>query len=95
MHLDTDPNANQLIGAANGVTTAGALIGALVSPQFSDVLGRRAAVATYALSCIISGAFQAGSVNMAMFIASRLLAGLGIGASFVPSRFQESTQTRC
>jgi MFS family permease len=79
MGLDTAPNATQLTGAANGCYIAGALIGSIMSSQASDVLGRKKSVFFASLISVLGGALQAGSVNIAMFIAARLVAGLGIG----------------
>ncbi len=79
MGLDTAPNATELFGAVNGVFIAGGLIGALLQSEQSDRLGRRKAVAVSCAISVIGGALQAGSVHIAMFIVSRLIAGLGIG----------------
>lgn len=80
MGLDTAPNATELFGAVNGVTLAGGLIGALLQSEQSDRLGRKKSVALSCAICVLGGALQAGSVHIAMFIVSRLIAGLGVGA---------------
>lgn len=79
MKLDTLPNANDLIGAVSGVFFAGGMIGAIGSSEITDYFGRRASISISCLVACIGGALQAGSINMAMFIAARLLSGLGIG----------------
>lgn len=79
MHLNTASNATQLMGAVNGVYIAGALIGSIVSSVISDSLGRKMSVFVAAAFEIVGGALQAGSVNIGMFIAARLISGLGIG----------------
>ena len=79
MGLDTASNATQLTGAANGCYIAGALIGALLSGQLSDILGRRKSVCVSSSIAVFGGALQTGSVHIAMFIVARLIAGLGIG----------------
>ncbi|KAK5032811.1 hypothetical protein LTS07_004221 [Exophiala sideris] len=82
MKLAKASNATQLVGAVNGVYIAGALIGSLLSSISSDVLGRRMSVFVSAFVAILGGALQAGSVHIGMFIAARLVAGLGIGSLF-------------
>jgi hypothetical protein len=79
MGLDTAPNASELIGAVNGVTIAGGLIGALLQSEQSDTLGRRKSVALSCAIAVLGGALQTGSVHIAMFIVARLIAGLGVG----------------
>lgn len=81
MGLDTASNATQLNGAVSGVYIAGALIGSILSSQTSDFLGRRWSVFIASTFAAVGGALQAGSINIAMFIASRLLTGFGIGMS--------------
>ena len=56
-----------------------AVIGSIVSTSLPEVLGRRMAVFLGAIMATIGGALQAGSVNMAMFIVFRLVAGVGVG----------------
>jgi MFS family permease len=84
MHLDTASNATQLLGAVNGVYIAGALIGSILSSYATDALGRRKSLSMTSALATVGGILQAGSVNMAMFIAARLIAGLGIGSSLPP-----------
>jgi len=79
MGLDTASNATQLIGAASGVFFAGGLIGALLQARQSDKLGRQNSVALSCAVAVLGGALQAGSVHIAMFIAARMIAGLGVG----------------
>lgn len=81
MGLDTASNATQLTGATNGCYIAGALIGALLSSQGSDVLGRKRSIVVASSLAVLGGALQAGSVHIAMFIVARLVTGLGIGTS--------------
>lgn len=57
----------------------GGLIGAVVQAPISDRFGRRVATGSAACLTILSGAQQAGSVHIAMFIVARLLCGLGAG----------------
>ncbi|KAH8655331.1 general substrate transporter [Xylariales sp. PMI_506] len=78
--LDTAPNAATLEGAINGLFQAGGLIGTLLSSTIADWLGRRKAIFISALLATVGGALQAGSVAMAMYLVSRFVTGLGIGA---------------
>ena len=90
MKLATLPNANDLIGAVSGVFFAGGMVGAIVTSEATDYLGRRISISISCLMAFIGGALQAGSVNMGMFIAARLLAGLGIGKYYAFSREVEA-----
>jgi MFS family permease len=64
--LATRPNATQLEGAINGLFQAGGLVGALSCNGIADWLGRRKALLLGAISALIGGALQAGSVNIGM-----------------------------
>jgi len=91
MGLDTAPNATQLIGAANGLSFAGGLIGALLQAKQSDKLGRQKSVALSCAIAVLGGALQAGSVHIAMFIVARMIAGLGVGKRAREIRMQQSS----
>ncbi|RLL94972.1 hypothetical protein CFD26_103594 [Aspergillus turcosus] len=56
-----------------------ALVGAIIQSYISNHWGRRAATATAAGLLVISGALQAGSVHIAMFLVARYIAGIGCG----------------
>ncbi|KAF5244824.1 hypothetical protein FANTH_7591 [Fusarium anthophilum] len=73
--LDSRHNANDLMGAINGLFQAGGFLGTLSCYAIADSLGRREAILAAALISTIGGALQAGSVNIAMFIASRFITG--------------------
>jgi MFS family permease len=77
--LDTRSNGETLIGAINGLFQAGGIFGALSVVYVPDKLGRRWAIFIGGLFCLLGGALQAGSVNIAMFLVARLLSGYGIG----------------
>lgn len=85
--LDTRSNAADLIGAINGLFQAGGLVGALSCSQTADWLGRRKAILVASVVSVIGGALQAGSVNIAMYIAMRFVTGLGIGTSSLHTLF--------
>lgn len=79
MHLDTDSNAPQLIGAINGLFQAGGFLGTLSTSLTADYLGRRKALLIGSLFALVGGALQSGSVNIAMYLVMRLVTGLGVG----------------
>ena len=79
MGLDTASNSTQLQGAINGLFQAGGFIGTLSCSVSADRLGRKKAIFIASCLCVIGGALQAGSVHVGMFIAARLVTGLGIG----------------
>lgn len=56
-----------------------ALIGAIILSYISSKWGRRAATGVGAVSLVIAGAIQAGSVDIAMFLVGRYIAGFGCG----------------
>ncbi|KIX93907.1 uncharacterized protein Z520_10244 [Fonsecaea multimorphosa CBS 102226] len=68
-----------LIGACNGVYSAGGAIGCWIVNWLLDGLGRKRSIQVIAVVCIISAAIQAGSVDIAMFIVGRCLNGVGVG----------------
>lgn len=75
--LDTRPDGTQLIATMNGLYQAGGFLGVLTVSWFADRWGRRFAIGISALITLISGAFLAGSVHVAMFIAFRFFSGAG------------------
>ncbi|CZR70281.1 related to glucose facilitated diffusion protein [Phialocephala subalpina] len=56
-----------------------ALVGAIIQSYISSKWGRRAATGVGAVSLVIAGAIQAGSVDVAMFLVGRYIAGFGCG----------------
>lgn len=83
MGLATSSRATTLIGAINGVYQAGGLIGTLSTSWTSDAFGRRKAILLGAVVCIVGGALQTASINVAMFIAARAITGFGIGMQYL------------
>lgn len=61
----------------NGLFQAGAFVGALLINPVGDHWGRKWAIAFPAILVLISGALLAGSVNIAMFLVFRFVAGVG------------------
>jgi len=56
-----------------------ALIGAIIQAPISNKWGRKSATFTAGVLLTISGAIQAGSVNIAMFLVGRYIGGIGCG----------------
>ena len=74
--------ATSLQGAINGLFQAGGLFGTLSCVQTADTFGRRKAILIGALTSLVGGALQAGSVHIAMYLVARLITGVGIGENF-------------
>lgn len=68
------------IGAFNGVNAAGSAIGAMICAYCADKFGRKKTIQGAAAVLILGAAICAGSVDVGMFLAGRLINGLGIGA---------------
>jgi len=68
-----------LISAYNGANSGGAILGAGFTSWFADWAGRKRSIQLGALILVIGGAISAASVNPAMFIIARTIAGVGIG----------------
>ncbi|KAJ9256499.1 hypothetical protein DTO207G8_2502 [Paecilomyces variotii] len=81
--LDKRQDASNVEGAINGLFQAGGLFGALSCIATADWLGRRKAIFIGAVISVIGGALQAGSVDIAEYIAMRFITGVGIGALVV------------
>lgn len=71
--LDTRSNANDLIGAINGLFQTGGLFGTLTSCWFADKFGRRWALFINSVITVIGGGLQAGGVNISMYIVARFI----------------------
>lgn len=82
--LEHDGARNQAIsGSINGLFCAGAIMGSLMVGWMAEARGRKE---TMYLSCVINiigEALEAGSINLGMFLASRFIAGWGIGSMVV------------
>ncbi|KAF2814692.1 general substrate transporter [Mytilinidion resinicola] len=75
----TGSNATSIIDGILGGFQGGGLIGAILQAPISQRFGRRAATGTAAALVTFSAALQAGSVNIAMFLAARVICGIGAG----------------
>ncbi|KEF63824.1 uncharacterized protein A1O9_01802 [Exophiala aquamarina CBS 119918] len=74
---------NAIIGTINGLFCAGALFGALHVGWMCEARGRKETMYLASAVNILGGALETGSVNMAMFLVSRFIAGWGIGMMVV------------
>jgi MFS family permease len=80
-----------IIEAANRVFTAGGFFGCLLIHWMSDALGRRLSIQLVAVLCVVSGALQAGSVHIPMFLVGRVLSSFGcrMSNSLIPLYLSE------
>lgn len=73
-----------LIGAFNGLSSAGACVGAIYNSWSADALSRKHTIQIGAMILSIGAALCAGSINVGMFLFARFFAGLGIGELTFP-----------
>ncbi|KIY01482.1 uncharacterized protein Z520_03034 [Fonsecaea multimorphosa CBS 102226] len=72
-------HTTNMIGALNGVNSAGAIAGCISQAWSSDKYGRKRTMQIGSLILIVGGALCAGAVDMAMFLVGRFVAGMGSG----------------
>ncbi|KAH0588215.1 hypothetical protein H2248_006927 [Termitomyces sp. 'cryptogamus'] len=72
-----------LLGLISAMFSLGAIVVLPFVPLITDRLGRRHATALGSLFTIIGAAMQTGAKNFGMFVASRLIIGLGVPLSIV------------
>jgi MFS family permease len=70
---------SNLIGAMNGLNSAGSAFGCWFTAWSADKFGRKRSIQLGAFIMIIGAALCAGSVDVAMFLVARFIAGFGIG----------------
>jgi MFS family permease len=68
------------IGAFNGVNSAGSAIGAAICAWSADKYSRKRTIQGAAAVLILGAALCAGANSNGMFMAGRIINGLGIGA---------------
>lgn len=87
-------HTTNIIGALNGVNSAGAIIGCGTSAYTSDKYGRKRTMQLGCVILVVGGALCAGSVSIGMFIVGRIIAGIGSGilACVVP-QYQAEVST--
>ncbi|OQV04609.1 hypothetical protein CLAIMM_09464 [Cladophialophora immunda] len=72
-------HTTNMIGALNGVNSAGAIAGCITQAWTSDKYGRKRTMQIGSVILIVGGALCAGAVDMAMFLVGRFVAGMGSG----------------
>ncbi|KAL4800101.1 general substrate transporter [Aspergillus venezuelensis] len=72
-------HTTRIIAALNGVNSAGAVAGCIFQVWSAEKFGRKWTMVMGCLVLIVGGAICAGSVNVAMFIVGRGVAGVGSG----------------
>ncbi|KAG0707359.1 general substrate transporter [Suillus ampliporus] len=77
--VDNVSYANKIEGSISGLFSAGGILGALTVGYMCDKHGRKTTMNTAALICIIGGALQAGSIDVAMLLVARFITGWGSG----------------
>ncbi|KAF3395419.1 Sugar transporter STL1 [Talaromyces pinophilus] len=74
---------NRIIGAINGIFSAGGVFGAIFSAWMSEVHGRKRTLSITTIITLIGGALQTGSVHVGMFLVGRFVSGFGAGISIL------------
>jgi MFS family permease len=72
-------HTTNMIGALNGVNSAGAIFGCLVQAWTADKYGRKHTMQIGSVVLIVGGALCSGAVDIAMFLVGRFVAGTGAG----------------
>lgn len=72
-------HTTNMIGALNGVNSAGAIFGCFFSAWASDKYSRKRTLQIGCIILIVGGGLCAGAYDMAMFIVGRVVAGIGAG----------------
>ncbi|KAK1509059.1 hypothetical protein CABS01_08289 [Colletotrichum abscissum] len=71
-----------LIGAFNGLSSAGAVLGAIFSAWSADRFSRKHSMQLGSAIMSIGAGLCAGSINTTMFLIARFIAGFGLGMLF-------------
>ncbi|KAF9892087.1 hypothetical protein FE257_002493 [Aspergillus nanangensis] len=69
----------QLLGAFNGIQSAGACVGTVYNSWSANALSRKRTIQIGAVVTIVAAALCGASVNVGMFIFARFVSGLGLG----------------
>lgn len=70
-------HTTNMIGALNGINSAGAIVGCFLQAWTADYFGRKRTLQLGCVVLIVGGALCSGAVNMGMFLAGRFIAGVG------------------
>jgi len=72
-------HTTNIIGALNGVNSAGAIIGCLTSAWSADAFGRKRTMQLGCAILVVGGALCSGANSIGMFLGGRVVAGIGAG----------------
>lgn len=72
-------HTTNIVGALNGVNSAGAVVGCLTSAWTADAFGRKRTMQLGCAILVVGGALCSGSISIGMFLAGRVIAGIGAG----------------
>ncbi|KAL2004600.1 hypothetical protein VTN00DRAFT_3336 [Thermoascus crustaceus] len=72
-------HTTNMIGALNGINSAGAIAGCFIQAWTADYYGRKRTMQIGSIVLIIGGTLCSGAVDMAMFLVGRFIAGVGAG----------------
>lgn len=72
-------HTTNMIGALNGVNSAGAIAGCLTNAWSAEKYGRKRSMQMGSVVLVVGGALCSGAVDMAMFLVGRFVAGHGAG----------------
>lgn len=72
-------HTTRMIGALNGVNSAGAIAGCMFQAWAADAWSRKVTIQIGSVVLIVGGALCGGAVDMAMFLVGRFVAGAGTG----------------
>lgn len=70
---------NSIIGVINCIYSIGGVFGCIFNMWSAEYFGRKRSIQMSCLIAILGGALMTGSVNIAMFVVSRLITGFAIG----------------
>ncbi|KAK3708302.1 hypothetical protein LTR37_011567 [Vermiconidia calcicola] len=73
------PNTNAILGAINGVYTAGGAFGCVFNMWSSEYSGRKRSIQIGCVISIVGATIMTASTGVGMFIAFRFIMGFGIG----------------
>ncbi|KAF4556988.1 Sugar (and other) transporter-like protein 56 [Elsinoe fawcettii] len=71
--------ANTIIGATQGLFSAGGIVGCCIVAWLANAVGRKLSVQIICTICLVSAVLQVASVHIAMLLVGRFLNGVGSG----------------
>jgi MFS family permease len=72
-------NSDSIIGVINCIYSIGGVFGCIYNMWSAEYFGRKRSIQMACLLAIIAAALMTGSVNIPMFVVSRLIMGFAIG----------------